>query len=65
MHSRKTALLCLSALSAFQAGAQTIGGCPVFPANNIWNARVDTLPVHLRSGAWVNSIGPTDRKSVV
>jgi hypothetical protein len=42
-----------------EAGAQTIGGCPVFPANNIWNARVDTLPVHGRSAAWVNSIGPS------
>ncbi|MFN8526835.1 MAG: hypothetical protein U0821_27340 [Chloroflexota bacterium] len=29
----------------------------MFPADNVWNARVDTLPVHLRSSAWVNSIG--------
>jgi hypothetical protein len=29
----------------------------VFPANNIWNARVDSLPVHLLSEAWVDSIG--------
>ena len=38
-------------------GAPTVSGCPVFPANNIWNARVDTLPVHPRSAAWVASIG--------
>ena len=35
----------------------TIGGCPVYPYNNIWNARVDRLPVHARSTAWINSIG--------
>ena len=32
-------------------------GCPVFPANNIWNVRVDALPVHVRSDAWIDSIG--------
>lgn len=40
------------------ASAQTIGNCPVFPANNIWNARVDNLPVHPLSNAYVNTIGP-------
>ena len=35
----------------------TVGGCPVFPANNIWNTRVDTLPVHPRSSQYINSIG--------
>ncbi len=39
------------------AKAQTIGSCPVFPANNVWNARVDTLPVHPKSAAYVNAIG--------
>ena len=37
--------------------AQTIGTCPVFPANNVWNARVDSLPVHTNSAAYVNAIG--------
>ena len=32
-------------------------GCPVFPSDNIWNARVDTLPVHPRSSQYVASIG--------
>lgn len=36
-----------------------LGGCPMFPANNIWNTRIDTLPVHARSTAWINSIGRT------
>ena len=35
----------------------SLEGCPVFPANNIWNTRVDSLPVHSRSDAWINSIG--------
>jgi hypothetical protein len=34
-----------------------IAGCPVFPASNPWNQRVDELPVHPRSDAIVRSIG--------
>ena len=34
-----------------------IAGCPVFPASNPWNERVDALPVHPRSDAIVRSIG--------
>jgi len=33
------------------------GGCPVFPADNIWNAPVDSLPVHDRSAQYVTRIG--------
>jgi len=51
------ALLCLA--TVIPLDAQTIGSCPVFPANNIWNARVDTLPVHPMSTAYVNTIGAT------
>jgi hypothetical protein len=35
----------------------TIAGCPVFPADNIWNVRVDRLPVLERSNDYVASIG--------
>ena len=39
-------LLVAGIVGAGSAGAQqTIGGCPVLPANNIWNTPVDTLPV--------------------
>jgi hypothetical protein len=38
-------------------GGPTIAGCPLFPVDNIWSARVDSLPVHARSNAWINSIG--------
>ncbi len=35
-------------------------GCPVFPANNPWNQRVDRLPVAKNSGALIASIGLND-----
>jgi hypothetical protein len=35
----------------------SLDGCEVFPKNNIWNTRVDRLPVDARSSAYVNSIG--------
>ena len=35
----------------------TIQGCPIFPANNIWNTPVDNLPIHSRSSQWINTIG--------
>ncbi len=34
-----------------------IAGCPLFPADSIWNARVDSLPVHPNSDAYVQTIG--------
>ena len=39
------------------AFSQQIAGCPVFPANNIWNTPVDTLPVDSRSGDYIQTIG--------
>lgn len=38
-------------------GAPSIAGCPMLPKNNIWNRRVDNLPVHAKSAQWVNTIG--------
>ncbi len=40
------------------SSAPWLAGCPMFPADNIWNRRVDALPVHPRSAAYINSIGP-------
>jgi hypothetical protein len=31
--------------------------CPLFPADNIWNTRIDNLPIHPLSRAYVDSIG--------
>src|SRR5271163_3842270 len=48
----------LAALAGLAAGqTPTIGNCTVFPADNIWNTRVDQLPVHPSSSTWVNTIG--------
>ena len=37
--------------------SSSIQGCPIFPANNIWNTPVDNLPIHARSSQWINTIG--------
>lgn len=42
--------------------AQPSGGlpCPLFPADNIWNARVDNVPLDPHSDDYINTIGPND-----
>ena len=51
------ALVCATLGPRFALAAPpTIGGCPVFPANNYWNTPIDTLPVHASSSAWVASM---------
>ncbi len=37
--------------------AATLAGCQILPQDNIWNARVDTLPVAANSDAMINTIG--------
>jgi hypothetical protein len=37
--------------------APTLAGCPVFPADNAWNRRVDQLPVARDSATLIRSIG--------
>jgi len=39
------------------AQAPLLGGCQVFPGNNIWNVPVNNLPVDPNSNNYVNSIG--------
>ena len=34
-----------------------LANCSLFPVNNIWNTRVDALPTHPMSDAWIDSIG--------
>ena len=54
----RLAVACIAlAAAAHSHAAQTFGGCPVFPADNYWNTRVDSLAVHPSSAAWVNTIG--------
>ena len=49
------ALLCASSASALRLPAAP--RCPVFPANNAWNQRVDALPVAANSAQIISSIG--------
>jgi hypothetical protein len=37
--------------------APTLGGCPVLPADNIWNTPVDNLPIHSNSTDYIDTIG--------
>lgn len=46
-------LLCNSA----QAAPAQIAGCLTFPPDNIWNAPIDTLPVHHDSDEYISTIG--------
>jgi ricin-type beta-trefoil lectin protein len=51
--------LVLGAAFPLAAQAPVYNGCPVFPSNNVWNTRVDALPVDANSAAYVNTIGVT------
>ena len=44
-------------LGGLAIGAAVLAGCPVFPADNHWNLRVDRLPVLPNSDSIVRSIG--------
>ena len=55
------ATLAALALCSFAAGAavrpHSLAGCPLFPADNPWNQRVDSLPVASNSDAIISTIG--------
>ena len=40
-------------------GAPTIAGCPIFPADNVWNTPIDQLPVDSNSSVYIATIGAT------
>jgi hypothetical protein len=48
-----------SAIQSAPAAPPTLGGCPVLPANNIWNVPIDNLPLDPNSNAYINTIGAT------
>lgn len=56
-----TGLTLLMACSAAQpqtpGGGPIPGSCSIFPANNIWNTPVDTLPLDANSSAYITTIG--------
>jgi len=53
-----------SAIAPSAAVAEPVrgSGCRVFPKSNIWNTRIDALPVHELSDTWLRSAeaGSTD-----
>ncbi len=51
------AALALSLTGSVATGPPKVGGCPVFPASNAWNQRVDKLPVASNSSQLIASIG--------
>ena len=53
----RAAAIALAASAPPGGAAPVVGGCPVFPDDNVWNVRVDALPVHRQSAAWVATIG--------
>ncbi len=63
MRRRTLAVFALALLwtpSAFGATLYGAPKCPIFPATNVWNKRVDALPVAANSDAIVRAIGVGD-----
>lgn len=52
-----SSLLCFSSFGQ----SQSLSACRMFPADNIWNTPVDTLPLDPNSNAYINSIGAAVR----
>jgi hypothetical protein len=52
--------LAISPVATVEA-APSIGGCSVFPANNVWNTDISSLPVHPSSATWIGSMGGSSR----
>lgn len=50
-------VVCLPITIAAQPASPQISGCSIFPTDNIWNARVDGLPLDPRSNDYIASIG--------
>ncbi len=50
-------LFILNGIAPHPVAASTIAGCPLLPADNIWNTKVDTLPVATHSHNYINTIG--------
>lgn len=55
----RQAFYLLYALSTAALAGPQVASCPVLPADNAWNARVDTLPRHPNSDAYISTLGTT------
>jgi hypothetical protein len=49
--------ICFSGALLHGGNQPQVAGCQVFPANNIWNAPIDSLPLDPQSATWVATIG--------
>ena len=49
----------LIAVSTYAQAAPLLAGCPIFPADNVWNTPIDHLSVDSNSSAYINTIGST------
>src|SRR5438309_2200220 len=58
---RNLLIVCFIAFSAAISFSQpaTIGGCPVFPADNPWNLDISKYPVHPKSDVFIGAINKT------
>ncbi len=57
------AVAAASAAAGNTGGSPTIGGCPIFPADNPWNTRVDdpqAYAVHPSSATYIASMSPNN-----
>src|SRR4051794_28392481 len=54
-----TATLLVAACAPPPTTVAAPGSCAIFPATNVWHAKVSTLPVHPKSSTYVSSIGST------
>jgi hypothetical protein len=52
-----TVLLAVTGSGTPVLGAPPLSNCPLFPSTNVWNKRVDSLPVAANSDAFINAIG--------
>jgi hypothetical protein len=53
------ASLCIIASPLSASAQQTVAGVQIFPANAVWNTKIDGLPVHVNSSDWVDALTPT------
>src|SRR5438552_7188212 len=56
------ATMTYGALTGIQVeAAPAVARCPAFPADNVWNTDISSLPVHPSSVAWLSNMGGASR----
>ena len=52
-------LLAAGAMNMAAQAGPMLAGCPVLPADNVWNTPIDNLPLDANSSAYITTIGAT------